>query len=157
MRKHVTDARKAGRLKENEMKFLTDGKNTAFDSVAIGFNDLKDFETFQVYYSIPKSGAMISKVVLENIPVEPQGDKEAISKFVQESRRLARDRRSAGSPLQATASFRTWRDKSGKFNVDAKWIDSTADAIVLEKADGKQITVPKSKLSDEDLRFLENR
>jgi hypothetical protein len=157
MRKHVTDARKAGRLNENEMKFLTDGKNTAFDSVAIGFNDLKDFETFQVYYSIPKSGAMISKVVLENIPVEPRGDKEAISKFVQESRRLARDRRSGGSPLQATASFRTWRDKSGKFNVDAKWIDSTADAIVLEKVDGKQITVPKSKLSDEDLRFLENR
>jgi len=157
MRKHVTDARKAGRLKENEMKFLTDGKNTTFDAVAIGFSDLKDFETFQVYYSIPRSGGMISKVVLENIPVVAQGDKEAISKFVQQSRVEARDRRSAGTPPLATATFRTWRDKSGKFNVDAKWIDSTADAIVLEKSDGKRITVPKNKLSDEDLRFLEKR
>lgn len=157
MRKHVTDARKAGRLKENEMKFLTDGKNTVFDAVVIGFNDLKEFENFRVSYSIPKSGGMISKVVLENIPVAATGDKDAVSKFVHYAKLAARDRRSVGTASRDTANFRTWRDKSGKFSIDAKWIDSTADAIVLEKADGNQITVPKNKLSDEDLRFLENR
>jgi len=31
------------------------------------------------------------------------------------------------------------------------------DAVVLEKTDGKQITVPKSKLSDKDLEFLGSR
>jgi hypothetical protein len=49
------------------------------------------------------------------------------------------------------------KDKTGNFSIDAKLIEVKTDAVVLEKTDGKQITVTKSKLSDKDLEFLGSR
>jgi hypothetical protein len=50
--------------------------------------------------------------------------------------------------------MRTWEDSSGTFKIEAKMLRTEDDAVVLERKDGKQVTVPLKKLSDADRRFL---
>ncbi len=53
---------------------------------------------------------------------------------------------------------RVWKSKDGKFSVEAILVSKTESEVVLrKKADGKEIKVPNSKLSDEDLQYLHSR
>ncbi len=50
---------------------------------------------------------------------------------------------------------RTWKSKDGKFSVEASFVSKNGAEVVLKKtADGKEIKVPLSKLSDVDLTFI---
>jgi len=51
------------------------------------------------------------------------------------------------------ASGKTWKDKSGKFSVEATLIEVTENVVVLRRADGRQIRVPLVRLSEEDRDF----
>lgn len=51
-------------------------------------------------------------------------------------------------------SIRTWRDISGQFTVDARFVEMSESGVKLEKADGTQITVEIDRLSLDDLTFL---
>ncbi|HEV3023003.1 MAG TPA: SHD1 domain-containing protein, partial [Pirellulales bacterium] len=53
--------------------------------------------------------------------------------------------------------MRTWQDASGKFDVDAVLIGVKDEKVTLKKKDGKQITLPVSKLSDEDQEYLKTQ
>ncbi len=56
----------------------------------------------------------------------------------------------------STDVARKWKSKDGKFAVDATLVTSTETEVVLKRIDnGKEIKVPLSKLSDEDLKFIE--
>ena len=59
-----------------------------------------------------------------------------------------------GSQNSHAQSSRTWTDKTGKFSVDAILLKSSTDSVVLKRSDGKEITVPKNRLSKSDLDFL---
>lgn len=50
--------------------------------------------------------------------------------------------------------FRTWQDKTGQFEVEAKLLKSADDNVVLLKKDGLSITVPLTALSDADRKFV---
>ena len=52
---------------------------------------------------------------------------------------------------------RTWTDDAGKFSVTAELVEVRGDKVVLRRQDGKQITVPLAKLSDEDRKFVEKK
>ena len=54
-----------------------------------------------------------------------------------------------------TAIMRTWRSKSGKFQVDAKLVEKNGNEIKLITEVGKEIKVKIAALSKADLRFLE--
>jgi hypothetical protein len=56
--------------------------------------------------------------------------------------------------LQAQESMREWTDQSGKFKVKAKFESVENDSVVLNKADGTQIRVPISRLSQTDQDYL---
>ncbi|MEO8494068.1 MAG: SHD1 domain-containing protein [Planctomycetota bacterium] len=61
--------------------------------------------------------------------------------------------------LLFTATFaeevsRKWRDKSGKFEVEAKLLKHEDGKVELLKKDGKVITVPAAALSDDDQKYL---
>lgn len=49
---------------------------------------------------------------------------------------------------------RTWQDVSGKFQVQAEYLGSVDDKVVLKKHNGNVIRVPLSKLSPTDLDYL---
>jgi formylglycine-generating enzyme required for sulfatase activity len=50
---------------------------------------------------------------------------------------------------------RTWTDATGKFSVTAELVEVRGDKVVLQRQNGKQITVPLAKLSAKDRQFLE--
>lgn len=54
------------------------------------------------------------------------------------------------SSLQA----REWTDATGKYRIEAKLVVVHGDKVVLERPDGKIISIPVAKLSDEDQTFL---
>jgi hypothetical protein len=53
------------------------------------------------------------------------------------------------------AEVRTWTDKTGKFKIEAEFVEVAGDSVRLRKADGKVISVPRTKLSDGDERFVQ--
>jgi thiol-disulfide isomerase/thioredoxin len=55
----------------------------------------------------------------------------------------------------AVAKERTWTDTTGKFSVSAELVEVEDGKAVLRRADGKTITVPVDKLSDDDKAFLD--
>lgn len=56
--------------------------------------------------------------------------------------------------VQAQVSMREWTDQSGKFKVKAKFESVENDSVVLNKADGTQVRVPISRLSQTDQDYL---
>jgi hypothetical protein len=54
------------------------------------------------------------------------------------------------APATETNRVRTWKDATGKFTIEAEFISLTGDNIKLKRKDGKEITVPLSRLSEED-------
>ena len=54
----------------------------------------------------------------------------------------------------SVADGRTWRDSTGKFAVEAEFIEVRKDKVKLRKKDGRRITIPVSQLSAADQRFI---
>ncbi len=55
----------------------------------------------------------------------------------------------------AKPELRTWTDATGKFSIDANFVEQKDGDVVLRTADGKTLTVPLDKLSETDQEFLE--
>ena len=158
LKKKIKALQETGINRADELSFITNGKNLSLESVSVGFNDQKDFKALIMEYSIPTAPPKISRFVMENIPLEPAGNREALMAYVNQAKADALNRREAKARAETQPpEFRTWKDKSGNFSVDAKLVEVKPDTVVLEKPDGKRINVTKSKLSDADLQFLGNR
>ena len=54
----------------------------------------------------------------------------------------------------SSSDFRTWTDKSGKFQIRAKYAGMDGDKVKLEKRDGTILRIPLSRLSEADQRFI---
>ncbi|MDA1055261.1 MAG: SHD1 domain-containing protein [Planctomycetota bacterium] len=57
-------------------------------------------------------------------------------------------------PPTVSDAFRTWTDSTGEFKVEAKLVSATADAVKIVRNDGKELTLPLTKLSDADRQFV---
>jgi len=55
---------------------------------------------------------------------------------------------------RAWAETRTWSDASGKYRIEAELVYAGDGNVRLKKTDGRVVTVPLSKLSDADRRFV---
>lgn len=57
--------------------------------------------------------------------------------------------------LNPSGETRVWRDQSGRFSVEARFVRVDGKAVVLQKAsDGKEISVPAVRLSDADQQHI---
>jgi hypothetical protein len=83
---------------------------------------------------------------------EPKGEKLAAEKPAAEKPVAEKPTRPA-----ALTAPRTWKDASGKFQVEAELVEITADAVRLRKPDGTELSVPIDKLSEADRRLVESR
>ncbi len=62
------------------------------------------------------------------------------------------------SPVsEQQSTLRKWRDKTGKFEIEATLVNQDATKVVLKKADGSVITVPVDKLCESDRKFLQTK
>ncbi|TWT30198.1 hypothetical protein KOR34_47560 [Posidoniimonas corsicana] len=57
-------------------------------------------------------------------------------------------REQAAAPYAEAPTFLVWSDASGKFNVEAQYVESDDQGVTLRKRNGKVITVPLGRLSD---------
>jgi hypothetical protein len=62
--------------------------------------------------------------------------------------------KSAEASVSSTGAMRKWTDRTGKFSVDAEFLGTTGDVVRLKRADGKILSVPLAKLSDESKQFV---
>lgn len=58
------------------------------------------------------------------------------------------------SVAAAPPATRRWADRTGKFSVEAEYVETKQDSVVLRKASGSTVTVPLARLSDADLEYL---
>ncbi|MEM6656184.1 MAG: redoxin family protein [Planctomycetota bacterium] len=54
----------------------------------------------------------------------------------------------------ASSAPRTWRDDTGKFELEAELVSASEDAVTLRRADGREVVVPRDRLSRADQAFL---
>ena len=54
----------------------------------------------------------------------------------------------------ARAEMRTWSDATGKFKIDAEYVELAAGKVKLKTKDGKTMTIPMEKLSPADRKFV---
>jgi hypothetical protein len=103
----------------------------------------------------PKAGGMEARNANHAISaigrrLELQPDAGAESEALQ-----AKSSEAAGHlPAESSEGFRTWRDKSGVFSVEAALLRQEDGKVVLQKKDGKTIRVPLEKLSPADRKYL---
>jgi thiol-disulfide isomerase/thioredoxin len=62
-----------------------------------------------------------------------------------------------GSAAATTDEYRTWKDATGKYQVDAVLVSQTDTDVKLRNRDGKELTVLKEKLSVDDLAYLDKQ
>lgn len=55
------------------------------------------------------------------------------------------------------AEARTWKDRTGKHQIEAELVAVRDGKVVLKKPDGKQIAVPLQQLSEEDQQFAQQQ
>jgi hypothetical protein len=60
----------------------------------------------------------------------------------------------AASPVP---KMRTWRDSTGTFQVEATLVGIKGDKVTIKKKDGRQLTVPLAKLSEDDQEYVKQR
>jgi hypothetical protein len=58
--------------------------------------------------------------------------------------------------VSASAELRTWTDNTGKHKTEAEFVSLNNEKVTLRKANGKTISVPLSRLSDEDQKLAES-
>ena len=78
----------------------------------------------------------------------------------EDNKKSRKDKRSGRSDTKSrskpdTGKVRTWTDQSGSFKVEAQFIGIADGKIHLHKVNGVKIAVPVSKMSPEDLAYVE--
>lgn len=54
------------------------------------------------------------------------------------------------APAEEVAKLRTWKDSTGKFSIQATFVSLDGDALKIKREDGREVTVPLSRLSQAD-------
>ncbi len=92
----------------------------------------------------------LKKYAPRNNPLETNPFNDAIAAI---EKRLA-DQDDGASAKPGQPKVRLWEDATGSFNVEATLIGVKDDKVTLKKKDGKEITVPLSKLAEEDRAYV---
>jgi S1-C subfamily serine protease len=78
---------------------------------------------------------------------------ETVAKEGGKSEGKTAEKEEADAPVDRSAP-RLWTDRTGNFQVRAKYLGTEEGKVKLEKADGTVISVPTERLSDEDQKFI---
>jgi hypothetical protein len=93
---------------------------------------------------------------VRNLPPQQPPRVEPPAKDVRPERARPDEKR----PLDASPpqnELRTWTSSTGKFTIEAEFVGVENGNVQLRKSDGKSITVPLAKLSDDDQQFIKGQ
>jgi HEAT repeat protein len=79
---------------------------------------------------------------------------EAIERRIQRGTTDAGDKKADADAKGGKLAFRTWRDASGVFEIEAVMIGVKDGKVTLKKRNGRQIVLPLARLSSEDQSYV---
>jgi hypothetical protein len=88
-------------------------------------------------------------LTVNNIQFAPQAVQQAQPPASKATPAPAKDTKVAAEP-----TARTWADVSGSFKVEAVYLGISNDQVTLRRADGREISVPLSRLSLDDRKYI---
>jgi hypothetical protein len=91
---------------------------------------------------------------------QAEAQREREKQRAEEQRQQAERRKEAEAKRKAEieeAKWHTWTTADGKYTVEAKFLQGTGETVQLEKRDGAIIKIQKSKLCDDDQKWIRNR
>lgn len=149
--KNLTDKKWETVLKE--LKELRKSSRTALAAedveVAVRAADLRSHENAEVRAAADiiwkKWGASVEK----------NGSAAEKKKVAAAEKRLS-EMESQNPFEEVTAKgMRTWSDRSGRFKIEAEFVELDGTTVVLKKKDGTEVRIPKSRLSEADAKLVE--
>jgi hypothetical protein len=105
----------------------------------------------------PKGGKE-TRVELALLYLDPEAPKTAPEPAKTASAAAPAAPASAPSPAPSTTAspqYRVWKDSSGKFEIEATLVSFENGLVRLLRKDGKEISLPLSRLSEADQTFVE--
>lgn len=103
--------------------------------------------------AIPALEKVVSR--FPNTPAAEQAKAKLEELGVSTSDAAAADSSTKGSTPED--EVRTWRDRTGKFKVEAEFAGVVDGKVQLKRKDGEIVLVPLDRLSDEDQKFISDR
>jgi len=104
--------------------------------IVVTVSQTKDLETIEPF-------------VFKDLPISFSKQRESLQGFLSTLESAEFDAKAKIETL------RVWKDKSGKFTIEAQFVDSDGTKVKLQKKDGTTLDVPIEKLCDEDREFLD--
>jgi uncharacterized cupin superfamily protein len=110
----------------------------------------------------PALGPLVEKALAVAVDMTAVAEDDTAKPKSEAAPSKAGEDSSAAKKPEATASdnahpARTWTDTSGKFRVKAKFRGIASEVVKLELEDGRVISVPLEKLSDDDQECIRQR
>ncbi|KAK9239387.1 hypothetical protein V1525DRAFT_49638 [Lipomyces kononenkoae] len=130
-------------------------------------DDLKSDEWWMIRHSLSGKEGVVPSSYIEVIkkPVRSSSlrpDEEDRPKKPSRKRRESRDKEVSHPPVTPAkpkpdpSKIRTWTDRTGTFKVEAAFVGCADGKIQLHKVNGVKIAVAASKMSVEDLEYVEH-
>ncbi len=135
-------------LEEAMISVLTDPK-AEFSLVQVGFRGEQiEFDEIEVAINVTTGLPKLIPFEMTDIALPSPADEDEINEFI------ARQPKAQQADVKSPLDFRTWRDASGSFSVEAKLLGVDASAVKLQKKNGDVINVPVTKLSQADQDYI---
>jgi len=139
---------KVSAVEEAMMAVLKDPK-AEFSVLQVGFSSQTvELEEVEVAINVMTGNPKLIPFEISNITLPTPADPATVNEFV--SKQPVAQQAAIESPLQ----FRTWRDATGSFSLEAKLLGLEGQAVQLGKKNGDVIKVPIAKLSQADQDYL---
>lgn len=91
------------------------------------------------------------------LAMSPKGAKAKSTRTAKKTTRSVDKKSSETAPVGGDREMRTWRDASGKFEIEAALVSVKEESVTLKKKNGRTIRVPLKKLCAEDQSFLQEQ
>lgn len=135
-------------VEEAMMAVLKDPK-AEFSVLQVGFsNQRADLEEVEVAINVMTGNPQLIPFEISNIALPTPADADAVNEFV------AKQPVAQPPAIESPLEFRTCRDATGSFSVEAKLLGMEGQAVQLGKKNGDVIKVPITKLSQADQDYL---
>jgi hypothetical protein len=107
--------------------------------------------------STDKVGDNLSRITTDLIEKELQSDTQVLPASEVEPVATENPTMSENLKNAKPVEFRTWSDVTGRFKVEAVYVEYDGENVTLEKRSGENSVVPMNRLSEEDQAWVRNR
>jgi hypothetical protein len=124
--------------------------------------DLSDGDDFRVDLDLPfkVNGSKKYETAIgstKTIPLLAVFDEKKIEREAKKAKEEATKKKLDKQAEEDNAKWRTWKDASGSFEIEAKFSGVTNNVVKLKKKNDKTVSIPLEQLSEPDRKWIDSR